>query len=47
MDFVPIKIELFSLLMINIGTIVICYVILVIPSVVIAKISPAKSIKFE
>ena len=47
MDFVPIKIELFSLLMINIGTIVICYLILVIPSVVIAKISPAKSIKFE
>ena len=47
MDFVPIKIELFSLLMINFGTIVICYLILVIPSVVIAKISPAKSIKFE
>ena len=47
MDFVPIKMEFLSLLMINIGTIVICYLILVIPSVVIAKISPAKSIKFE
>ena len=47
MSFVPIKIELMSLFLINIGTIIICYLILVIPSVVISKISPAKSIKFE
>lgn len=47
MSFVPVKIELMSLFLINIGTIVICYLILVIPSVVISKISPAKSIKFE
>ena len=47
MDFVPINIELFSLVLINLGTIIICYLILVIPSAVIAKISPAKSIKFE
>ena len=47
MDFVPINIELFSLFLINLGTIIICYLILVIPSAVIAKISPAKSIKFE
>ena len=47
MSFVPVKIELMSLLLINIGTIIICYLILVIPSVVISKISPAKSIKFE
>ena len=47
MDFVPINIELFSLFLINLGTIIICYLILVIPSAIIAKISPAKSIKFE
>ena len=47
MSFVTIKIELMSLFLINIGTIIICYLILVIPSVVISKISPAKSIKFE
>ena len=47
MSYVPIKIEFFSLISINIGTIIICYLILVIPSVVISKISPAKSIKFE
>ena len=47
MDFVPINIELFSLFLINLGTIIICYLILVIPSAVISKISPAKSIKFE
>ena len=47
MSFVPVKIELMSLFLINIGTFIICYLILVIPSVVISKISPAKSIKFE
>ena len=47
MSYVPIKIEFLSLLSINIGTIIICYLILVIPSIVISKISPAKSIKFE
>ena len=47
MSFVPVKIELMSLFLINVGTIIICYLILVIPSVVISKISPAKSIKFE
>ena len=47
MSFVPVKIELMSLFLINIGTIIICYLVLVIPSVVISKISPAKSIKFE
>jgi len=47
MSYVPIKIEFLSLLLINFGTIIICYLILVIPSVVISKISPAKSIKFE
>tara|TARA_B100000965_G_scaffold54040_1_gene40577 strand:- start:427 stop:1650 length:1224 start_codon:yes stop_codon:yes gene_type:complete len=47
MSFVPVKIELMSLLLINLGTVIICYLILVIPSVVISKISPAKSIKFE
>ena len=47
MSYVPIKIEFLSLLLINFGTIIICYLILVIPSIVISKISPAKSIKFE
>ena len=47
MSYVPIKIEFLSLLSINFGTIIICYLILVIPSIVISKISPAKSIKFE
>ena len=47
MSSVPVKIELMSLLLINFGTVIICYLILVIPSVVISKISSAKSIKFE
>ena len=47
MNSVPIKIELLPFLLINIGTIVICYLILIVPSIIIAKISPAKSIRFE
>ena len=47
MNSVPIKIELLPFVLINIGTIVICYLILIVPSIIIAKISPAKSIRFE
>ena len=40
MDFVPINIELFSLFLINLGTIIICYLILVIPSACLLYTSP-------
>jgi lipoprotein-releasing system permease protein len=47
MSFVPVSINISSILMINIGTVIICYLILIIPSIIIAKISPVKSIRFE
>ena len=47
MNSVPISIDLFSILMINIGTVIICYLTLIIPSIIITKISPVKSIRFE
>ena len=47
MSFVPVSIDISSILMINIGTVIICYLILIIPSIIIAKISPVKSIRFE
>jgi lipoprotein-releasing system permease protein len=47
MSFVPVSIDISSILMINIGTVIICYLILIIPSIIITKISPVKSIRFE
>tara|TARA_B110000263_G_scaffold179364_1_gene156937 strand:- start:6829 stop:8088 length:1260 start_codon:yes stop_codon:yes gene_type:complete len=47
MNSVPINLDVLSILLINIGTIVICYLILIVPSIIITKISPVKSIRFE
>ena len=47
MNSVPINLDVFSILLINIGTIIICYLILIVPSIIITKISPVKSIRFE
>jgi len=43
----PVDINLFYILLLNIGTIVICLIVLLIPSYIITKISPSKSIRFE
>ena len=43
----PVDINLFYILLLNIGTIVICLLILLIPSFIITKIAPSKSIRFE
>ena len=47
MDTVPINFNFTHILMLNIGTVVFCYLILIIPSVIIAKITPIKAIRFE
>ena len=47
MDKVPVSIDLFPLLYLNIGTIIICYVFLIVPSLVVSKISPIKALRFE
>ena len=44
---VPIYISLDYILLLNIGTFVMCFLMLLIPSYVIAKISPVKAIRFE
>lgn len=46
-DQVPIKIDLFKLLLLNLGTLVICFLMLIIPSGIISKIAPAKAIRYE
>ena len=47
MSTVPINFDLSHILLLNIGTIIVCYLILIIPSVIITKITPIKSIRFE
>jgi len=44
---VPIYIDFRYLILLNIGTLVLCLLMLIVPSIVISKISPVKSIKFE
>ena len=44
---VPIYIDFGYIIALNIGTLVLCLLMLIIPSIVISKISPVKSIKFE
>jgi lipoprotein-releasing system permease protein len=42
----PVYISFTTLLLLNIGTLVLCFLMLIIPSFIITKISPSKSIKF-
>ncbi|MBG7631372.1 MAG: ABC transporter permease [Bacteroidetes bacterium] len=44
---VPIYIDFGYIILLNIGTLLLCLLMLIVPSIVISKISPVKSIKFE
>ena len=43
----PVSIDLFHILLLNAGTIVVCLLVLLIPSYIITKISPVKAIRFD
>lgn len=43
----PVDLNLWYILLLNIGTVVVCLLVLLIPSYVITKISPVKAIKFS
>jgi lipoprotein-releasing system permease protein len=43
----PVDINLFYILLLNLGTVAICLLVLLIPSYIITKITPSKSIRFE
>ena len=43
---VPVSIDFLSVLFLNLGTLVLCFIMLLIPSIIITKIQPSKSIKF-
>jgi lipoprotein-releasing system permease protein len=44
---VPVEINYLHVLLLNIGTLVVCTLVLVLPSYVITKISPVKAIRFD
>lgn len=46
-SYVPVKISFLPILLLNIGTIIVCLLILIIPSALISKISPMKAIRFK
>lgn len=43
---VPVSLNILSLILLNVGTLILCFLMLIIPSFIITKIHPAKSIKF-
>jgi lipoprotein-releasing system permease protein len=47
LDTVPINLNLLHILLLNLGTLLITYVFLLVPSMIIARISPDKSIRFN
>ena len=46
MNTVPINFAFTNIILLNIGTIIVCYLILIIPSIIITKITPVKAIRF-
>ena len=43
---VPVYIDFISILLLNFGTLVLCFLMLILPSMIITKIQPSKSIRF-
>lgn len=46
-DTAPVYLDWFYILLLNLGTILICLMVLLIPSIIITKISPVKAIRFD
>ena len=46
-DYVPVHLDGVTILLLNIGVLVLCLLMLLIPSYIITKITPVKAIKFE
>lgn len=47
LDAVPIELNFWHILLLNIGTLIVCTAALIVPSYVITKISPIKALKFD
>jgi lipoprotein-releasing system permease protein len=47
MTFVPVEFNVFDIIVLNIGTLIICLLVLIIPSTLVSRISPVKAIQFK
>lgn len=47
MTFVPVEFNIFDIVALNIGTLIICLLVLLIPSTLVSRISPVKAIQFK
>ncbi|SDI50940.1 lipoprotein-releasing system permease protein [Mucilaginibacter gossypii] len=47
MTFVPVEFNIFDIVVLNIGTLIICLLVLIIPSTLVSRISPVKAIQFK
>ena len=46
-DYVPVHLELTTVILLNVGVLLLCLLMLLLPSFIITKITPVKAIKFE
>ena len=46
-DYIPVSIDVPTVLILNIGVLFLCLLMLLVPSVIVTKITPVKAIKFE
>jgi len=46
-EYIPVSIDLATILILNIGVLLLCLLMLLVPSYAISKISPVKAIRFE
>jgi len=47
LSMVPVNVNLLQILLLNVGTAVVILMMLIIPSMIISRISPVKAIRFE
>ncbi|WP_207426022.1 FtsX-like permease family protein [Pedobacter sp. SYSU D00535] len=47
MTFIPVELNALDILLLNVGTMIVCLLVLIIPSMLVARISPVKAITFK
>jgi len=47
MSFVPIQFNIGDMVLVNIGTLIVCLLVMIGPSMLVTKITPVKAIRFQ